>query len=95
MSAEYTVRQPEEALWTVGFVSPYDNTWIPESDHDDEGEADRRAADLNGSFEGFVYLRTEPGLWTVGYYPGAGRFEPVEDFGSEQEAADEVIRLNA
>lgn len=42
----------------------------------------------------FVYLKSEPGLWTVGFYKPDGEWEPVEDCHSEKEARDLVHHLN-
>jgi hypothetical protein len=41
----------------------------------------------------FVYIRSEPGLWTVGHYDG-GQWEPESDHGSESEAAERTAWLN-
>ncbi|MFB4306967.1 hypothetical protein [Actinomadura sp. GTD37] len=42
----------------------------------------------------YVYIRSEPGLWTVGFYRPDGRFEPESDHGSTEEAAARVALLN-
>jgi hypothetical protein len=42
----------------------------------------------------WVYLRSEPGLWTVGYYDPSGRWQPDSDHGSADEAAQRVHWLN-
>lgn len=42
----------------------------------------------------YIYKRTEPGLWTVGYLGGDGQFEPESDHGSAREAAQMVAWLN-
>lgn len=41
-----------------------------------------------------TYKRSEPGLWTVGYYDPAGKWEPESDHASPEEAAQRVNRLN-
>lgn len=41
----------------------------------------------------YVYIRTEPGLWTVGHYDG-GTWEPESDHGAEREAAERAAWLN-
>lgn len=41
----------------------------------------------------YVYIRSEPGLWTVGHRDG-GSWEPESDHGSEAEAARRVAWLN-
>ncbi|WP_433575571.1 hypothetical protein [Nocardia brasiliensis] len=43
---------------------------------------------------GYVYLRTEPGLWTVGFYTPDGAWEPESDRGSKDAAAERVMVLN-
>lgn len=90
----YTTIQSEgHHLWTVGFTKP-DGKWEPESDHDSEREAKQRATLLNGTEERYVYHRSEPRLWTVGEI-GGSVFFPHSDHGSESDAADTVIELNA
>jgi hypothetical protein len=42
----------------------------------------------------YVYIRTEPALWTVGFYRPGGEFEPESDHGSTEEAAARVRWLN-
>jgi hypothetical protein len=42
----------------------------------------------------WVYLRSEPGLWTVGFYRPDGRWEPDSDHGSTDEAAARARWLN-
>lgn len=42
----------------------------------------------------YVYINSEPGLWTVGYYMPNGKFDPESDHGSIKEAADRVHYLN-
>lgn len=42
----------------------------------------------------WVFKRTEPGLWTSGYYDPEGRFEPQADHDSAEAAADHVAYLN-
>jgi hypothetical protein len=45
----------------------------------------------NGSY---VYVRSEPGLWTVGFYKPDGSWVPESDHGSSDEAAGRVAWLN-
>jgi len=96
----FEVMQTEESLWTVGFPRPDREVgergrWEPVSDHGDEDEADRHCELLNGNADDpCVYLRSEPGLWTVGYFADY-RWEPLSDHGSAAEAEREVIKLNA
>jgi hypothetical protein len=42
----------------------------------------------------WVYIRTEPGLWTVGFYEPDGTWEPDSDHGSSDEAAARTHWLN-
>ena len=42
----------------------------------------------------WVYKRTEPGLWTVGFYDPSGKWVPESDHGSPGEAAARVAYLN-
>jgi hypothetical protein len=42
----------------------------------------------------YVYIRSEPGLWTVGFYSPAGKWEPESDHTDREEAANRVILLN-
>lgn len=42
----------------------------------------------------FVYIRSEPALWTVGHYDGDGKWQPESDHGSPEDAADRVAYLN-
>jgi hypothetical protein len=42
----------------------------------------------------WLYRKTEPRLWTVGFYTRAGSWEPESDHGSAEEAAARVHYLN-
>ena len=42
----------------------------------------------------YVYIRSEPGLWTVGYHEPGGKFIPESDHDSPGEAARQVTTLN-
>ena len=42
----------------------------------------------------WVYWKSEPQLWTVGYFEPDGTKYPADDFSSEQEARDECHYLN-
>ena len=42
----------------------------------------------------WVFLRTEPRLWTVGFYDPQGNWHPESDHESPESAADEVHYLN-
>lgn len=42
----------------------------------------------------WVYMQTEPRLWTVGFYDPAGKWHPDSDHDSQDSAARRVIVLN-
>jgi hypothetical protein len=42
----------------------------------------------------YVYIRSEPGLWTVGFYTKEGEWIPESDWNSTEEAAKRVHYLN-
>ena len=42
----------------------------------------------------YVYIRSEPNLYTVGFYDPQGEWHPDSDFDSRQEAAERVHYLN-
>ena len=42
----------------------------------------------------YVYIQSEPGLWTVGFYQPDGRWEPESDHESKDKAAERVHYLN-
>lgn len=42
----------------------------------------------------WIYWRSEPGLWTVGYYTPQGERVPESDHESTEEAAKRVHYLN-
>ena len=42
----------------------------------------------------YVYIKSEPRLWTVGFYRPCGDWEPDSDHSSQDEAADRVHFLN-
>jgi hypothetical protein len=42
----------------------------------------------------YVYIRSEPGLWAVGFYTPDGKWEPESDHDSPDEAAKRVAWLN-
>ncbi len=42
----------------------------------------------------YVYIQTEPGLWTVGFYDPEGVFHPENDYSYSSEAAERVHYLN-
>lgn len=42
----------------------------------------------------WVYINSEPNLWTVGLYSPDGEWHPESDYGSRGEAAERVHYLN-
>lgn len=42
----------------------------------------------------YVYLKTEPRLWTVGFYDPEGRWQSESDHASSEDAARRVAWLN-
>lgn len=42
----------------------------------------------------YIYIKSEPQLWTVGYYDPAGKFNAESDHSSAEEAAQRVHYLN-
>lgn len=42
----------------------------------------------------YVYIQSEPTLWTVGFYRPDGKWEPESDHGSAEKAAERVAWLN-
>lgn len=42
----------------------------------------------------WVYIQSEPLLWTVGFYAPDGTWNPESDWGSRDEAAERVRWLN-
>lgn len=42
----------------------------------------------------YVYIKTEAGLWTVGFYSPDGEFQPESDHSSIELAADRAHWLN-
>ena len=42
----------------------------------------------------WVYLRSEPNLWTVGFYAPDGKWNPESDYNIQEEAARRVAWLN-
>jgi len=43
---------------------------------------------------GYVYIKSEPGLWTVGFYDPDGRWQPESDHDEREKAAARVAYLN-
>lgn len=42
----------------------------------------------------YVYIQSEPHLWTVGFYDPDGKWHPESDHSSSDEAAARVAYLN-
>lgn len=42
----------------------------------------------------YVYIRSEPSLWTVGHYDPSGKWVPESDHSSAEDAARRVHFLN-
>ncbi len=42
----------------------------------------------------YLYIKSEPQLWTVGFYKPDGKFEPESDWPSSDKAAERVHYLN-
>ncbi len=42
----------------------------------------------------YVYIKSEPQLWTVGFYHPDGSWQPESDHGSPEDAAERVHWLN-
>lgn len=42
----------------------------------------------------YVYIQSEPGLWTVGFYDPAGKWNAESDHNSQDDAATRVAWLN-
>lgn len=42
----------------------------------------------------YVYIKSEPQLWTTGFYAPDGKWQPDEDFDQKEEAAKRVAWLN-
>jgi hypothetical protein len=42
----------------------------------------------------FIYIKSEPQLWTVGFYDPAEKFVPESDWPSDAAAAERVHWLN-
>lgn len=42
----------------------------------------------------YVYIQSEPRLWTAGFYDPSGKWQPESDHSSKEEAADRINYLN-
>lgn len=42
----------------------------------------------------YIYIKSEPLLWTVGFYKPDGKFEPESDYKNADAAAKRVHYLN-
>lgn len=43
---------------------------------------------------GYVYIKSEPSLWTVGFYSPDGKWHTDGDYSTKEEAAERVRWLN-
>lgn len=51
-------------------------------------------AQWEGVVNGWLYIQSEKGLWTVGFYDPTGAWQPESDHGSREAAAARVHYLN-
>lgn len=42
----------------------------------------------------YVYIQSEPGLWTVGFYDPTNNWQPESDHDNKEDAANRVAFLN-
>lgn len=42
----------------------------------------------------YVYINSEPGLYTVGFYDPSGKWHSESDWSNSEQAADRVAYLN-
>jgi hypothetical protein len=42
----------------------------------------------------YVYIESEPGLYTVGFYDSKGKWQPESDHTSKEAAAERIHYLN-
>ena len=42
----------------------------------------------------YVYVKSEPGLWTVGFYDPSGQWHPDSDYDNREQASERVRYLN-
>lgn len=47
-----------------------------------------------GGVMSWVYIKSEPGLWTVGFYDPDGKWHSDSDYKSQKDAGDRVHYLN-
>ena len=54
------------------------------------------APQLNNQMETimYVFIESDPGLWTVGFYDPNGKWQPESDHNDREEAAKRVAWLN-
>ena len=53
-----------------------------------------QALTLQGERDMYVYIESEPGLWTVGFYSPDGEWHPESDHEVREDAAKRVSWLN-
>ena len=49
---------------------------------------------MNPKIYGFVYIKSEPTLWTVGHYKPNGEWVPESDHDDQESAAKRTAYLN-
>ena len=49
---------------------------------------------MNPKIYGWVYIKSEPNLWTVGFYDPKGDWHPDSDHGTQEAAAGRTAYLN-
>lgn len=82
-------REEHEKLWRDMKSRSFDPVqWF---DRDDDEATQRHATEATIMW---VYRRTEPGLYTVGYYSPQGEWQPEGDYPTREEAAERVHFLN-
>lgn len=87
----WEIVESERGLYTVGHYLPYGD-WFADADFDSIEEADERLNELTGWRGEYVYVRSEPQLYTVGFFDST--WNAHSDHESMAEARAEVIRLN-
>lgn len=53
-----------------------------------------RTVDREEGEEMYVYIKSEPGLWTVGFYDPSNKWHPESDYEDQTKAAERVHYLN-
>lgn len=53
-----------------------------------------RIRNFGGKMNAYVYIKSEPELWTVGFYDPQGKWQPESDHQTKEAAASRVRFLN-